>query len=83
MEKCPHCQFLVRDGSRVCGVCHKPIVAGEGGMPSFLSGERSHGQTLAAHVGPGEAGVPLSLIVLFSMAIVLAVVLVVGSQIWL
>lgn len=83
METCPHCKFLVRDGARVCGVCHKPLAATDVGVPSFLSGDRHGSQALAAHVGPGEAGVPVSVIVLFVVGLLFALALVVTGHFWM
>lgn len=83
METCPHCKFLVRDGARTCGVCHKPLSATDVGVPSFLAGDRRAPQALAAHIGPGEAGVPVSVIALFALALLLAVALVATGYFWM
>lgn len=83
METCPHCHFLVPDGARVCTVCRKSLTSSDGGTPAFLSGERHHPHAVAAHVGPGEAGMPVSVIALFAVALLLALALLASSQLWM
>ncbi len=61
MNKCPHCQFLVRDDLRTCEVCHKPLAA-EATVPGFAAGQRSGDEVLAARVGPTEAGFPAAVL---------------------
>lgn len=81
METCPHCNFLVRDGARSCGVCHKPLWD-ESGVPAFISGDRRQSDAMAARIGPAEAGFPVSIVVLFVVGVMFAVAVVATSHFW-
>lgn len=82
MKKCPHCQFLVREDTRTCGVCHKPLFQ-DVGVPAFAAGQRRGQETLAAHVGPAESGFPLSLVWLLVVGLLFAVAIWLTSAYWL
>lgn len=75
METCPHCQFLVRDGSRSCDVCHKTLVDSTG-VPSFAAGQRHREELVTARVGPQEVGFSNAVVWLF------VVVLLLGVAVW-
>ncbi|MCO5320400.1 MAG: hypothetical protein M9922_03260 [Microthrixaceae bacterium] len=81
MNKCPHCQFLVREDTRTCEVCHKPF-AREAAVPGFAAGQGRGDDALAARVGPGEAGFPVSVIWLFIVGMLLAAAVAFSSSHW-
>ncbi len=70
MESCPHCNFLIRDGSRTCGVCHKPVVvaSGQTTFQGFLASDLD-----AARIGPGRVnGTPFAVVVLLLLVLLFA-----------
>lgn len=65
MESCPHCNFLVREGSRTCGVCHRPlgVATADGAPPAFMA-DYSHAPAAPASTGASVAVVGLLLLLL-------------------
>ncbi len=82
MDTCPHCQFLVREGSRTCDVCHKPVYEASG-VPSFVAGARSGREVVAARVGHADSGFPVTVVWLFVLGVLLAAAVVITSATWL
>lgn len=81
MEKCPHCQFLVREESHTCDVCHKPLREASG-VPSF-AGDARAGSFAATHVGPSESGFPVSILFLFVVGLLFAAAVWLSTIYWL
>lgn len=61
MESCPHCNFLVRDGARTCGVCHRPVAA-EASPPDFAGPS-------GARVAPSTGGASVAVMALMALLI--------------
>lgn len=80
LNKCPHCQFLVREDMRTCEVCHKPL-EGPRSVPAFAAGQRSD-DALAARIGPTEAGFPAAVLWLFVVGTLLAAAVVITTLNW-
>lgn len=81
MNKCPHCQFLVREETRTCEVCHKPLQQSRS-VPAFASGQRSGDEAMAARIGPVEAGFPAAALWLFVVGTLLAAAVVLSTLYW-
>lgn len=82
VDTCPHCQFLVREGSRCCEVCHKPLHEASG-VPSFASGQRPGQEVMAARVGPQQAGFSNAIVWLFVVVLLLAAAVWATTTYWL
>ena len=80
MENCPHCQFLVRDNARNCTVCNKSIRRDD---PLGVRAGQQNPQALAGHVGPAEAGVPVSVTLLFIIGLTMAGAVYLSTQFWI
>lgn len=81
MNKCPHCQFLVRDGMRTCEVCQKPVGQPRS-VPAFAAGGRNGDEAMAARIGPQEAAFPTTALWLFVMGVLLSAAVVAGTVYW-
>lgn len=78
MESCPHCNFLIRDGARTCGVCHKPV------MVAHAHGGASYAQPIdSMRVGPGRShGTPVAVVVLLLLVLVFAAGAGLAATLW-
>lgn len=81
MNKCPHCQFLVRENMRTCEVCHKPL-GDSRSVPAFAAGQRTGDEAMAARIGPQEAGFPAAALWLFVLGALLAAAVVFSTLYW-
>lgn len=81
MNKCPHCQFLVRDDMRTCEVCQKPLGQSRS-VPAFAAGQRNGDDAMAARIGPQEAGFPAAALWLFVVGTMLAAAVVATTVYW-
>ena len=79
MNKCPHCQFLVRDDMRTCEVCQKPLGQSRS-VPAFAAGQRKGEDAMAARIGPQEAGFPAVALWLFVVGTLMAAAVVASSM---
>lgn len=82
MNKCPHCQFLVREDMRTCEVCHKPLGQSRA-VPAFAAGQHNGEEAVAARIGPHEAGFPSATLWLFVVGVLLAVAVVFSTVYWI
>ncbi len=81
MNKCPHCQFLVREDMRTCEVCSKPLAVSRA-VPAFAADSHNGDEAMAAHIGPGEAGFPVATLWLFLLGLMLAAAVVLTTINW-
>lgn len=79
MESCPHCNFLVPEGTSTCGVCHKPVLvaADEIAVPGFLAGEAARDGGPAVH-----HATPVALVALMALVLLFGAGAGVASVIW-
>jgi hypothetical protein len=69
VESCPHCHFLIRDGARTCGVCHKPVmVAPAGGGAAYVAPAVD-----SMRIGPARSsGTPVAVVAMLLLVLVFA-----------
>jgi hypothetical protein len=79
VESCPHCNFLIRDGARTCGVCHKPVmVASAHGGAAYAAPPVD-----SMRVGPGRShGTPVAVVVLLLLVLVFAAGAGLAATLW-